>query len=407
MMPMIYGDPNDETRLMLHDDCQNVGFEPAYNSPAWAGEVEANITDVNGNRVLKLATYDKGGAILLKWQLPFNPGLSKRIGFDVSFKIILPGNDTTMVLGLADPHSYDDWNESGGFSYANTNWPFDVVLNTTGRSIGFQDSRAPWNILPPTISCTIRVIIDPPKGKYQVTLTSPYNQPLLSGNASFSDLTLEDRFVIGFDGFQAEVLVSNIDVFYFKPFFEVYVPTENDSGLIIVPAGGNYSSNINITTDEGLNNNFSLDVSDYSPYINCTLQPQSLNRSQESRLTIHTSPLTPNDTYPIRINATYVSANDITTRSFTFNLKVANPYVPQTPIWGQLFFWTTLLAGVLAFAVGILFIRDERRLRTTPLIPPRPAKDEYLTCRDPNCGFGEIPLDSDYCPACGKQLDNN
>ena len=402
-MPRIYGDPNDETRLLLHDDCQNaLNFEPAYNSPPWAGDGSANITEVNGNRVLRFVTYKEGGAVLLRWGLLSNPGLSTRIGFDVSFQIIYPGINTSMVLGLADPHSYDDWNESGGFSYANTNWPFDVVLNMTGQ-IGFQNDRAGWNI--PMTNYTIRVIIDPPKGEYWVTTISPLNYPLLSDKANFSDLTLMNYFVIGFDGIGAETVVSNIDVFYFEPFFEIKVPTNNNSGLILVNAGDNIDCNVTIDTDEYLKYNFTLNASDYSQWIKCTFQPQSLKWDQVSKLTIQTSTETPDVSYPINVTATYVSdQRDTVIRWFTFNLTVARAL---PPIWKQQFFWTTLLAGGIAFAVGILFMREERRLRTTRLIPPTPAKDEYLTCKNPNCGFGEIPLDSEYCPACGKQLDNN
>jgi hypothetical protein len=177
----------------------------------------------------------------------------------------------------------------------------------------------------------------------------------------------------------------------------------NDSRLIIVNAGDNNYFNVTIDTDENLEKEFSLNASDYLPWINCSFTPQSLKWGEVSNLTIHTSTDTPDVTYPISIMATYVSdQNDIITRWFTFNLTVAHP---PTPTWKQLFFWTTILAGGIAFAVGILLIRDERRLRTTQI--PLPPITEFLTCKNPNCRFGEIPLDSDYCPACGKQLDNN
>jgi hypothetical protein len=80
--------------------------------------------------------------------------------------------------------------------------------------------------------------------------------------------------------------------------------------------------------------------------------------------------------------------------------------VAPTPLWDQVWFWSTLISGGIAISTSILLVRFKRKLKTiaTQKEDFNRHIQRFLACTNPDCSFQEIPIESEYCPVCGKRL---
>jgi len=328
-------------------------------------------------------------AVLLESDIrEFDISSYARVGIDVTLKVTEKGNGVDAFFGLITIDDIANYLQGG----VNGSWPFCVFFNNgsiTFRGNQIMSYDGDW--------IRTRIIFDFSRHLWNCNIPS-WNVT----EGEISDLSIDNviSLAIGFDGENQSVAFDDLELFYFLPEYEIAAP-----GQCAVQSGGTANFNVTVQTLEDLDSYFALSVSGLPLGWNHDFEPASIPRSLTSNLSILTSTETPAGAYPINVTALYRidKTNENVTRSHTVLVVVTNP---PALLWNQWWFWLTFIAFAIAISTSLLSIKAERDLQSA-INKAKITMEEkgHLICKNPDCGFKEVPADSKYCPVCGKPIN--
>lgn len=336
-------------------------------------------------------------ALLLGRSLESNKNelANSKIGFSVTLCINESGNDIAAFAGFCSKGQIADFFVGGIAGFSDP----ALGLTFTNGSIKFQNQNISSYV--PNDWYTIEVILDRPRTwecyvLLQGLTTAENRNGTIRGATDFNGSTngLVSYFYVGFDGVEPTILIQDVSLFHFLPSLEMHV----QPNAALVQAGNAVNFTVNVTTSAP----YVLSGMENDSYFKFYL-PDQKEVNSSSVLLIDTSSDTPPGTYQINVTARSRENQDVT-QTCNVNVIVTSPPVP---LWGQLLFWPLLVLGAITFSTSFALVKARGKLKAMGNEKSMNRKDKRpcLTCINPDCGFQEVPIDSRYCPVCGKPVD--
>lgn len=331
--------------------------------------------------------------------------LYAKIGFVAELEVLSADNDsnTGIIFGLAPvgilQHGEStDFYVSGFSAWMN----FSVAFSPNG-AIRFNNNRTLTYVK--RWSYTMEVVLDPYANRWELRIL---NTNLTAGGPIGRRTDLDFRnylkyLFFGLDGTNPSVSLGRLGLFYCMPTFKVAVPTS-----YYIQAGQTANITVDIETTDYFDSHFDLAAYVEPPGCDIASHFSSVRiySNSESNLSVVTSRGTTPGMYPVKISASYY-IQDISSwvnRSNTVNLIVGSSSV-TFPLWNDLWFWLALAASITTVSSSLFLVRmnKKQRISASKDSIEEIGEQEYTYCRNHECGYQEVPIDSEFCPICGKK----